>query len=788
MKYALSWLTDYVGLKSDIETLADRLIMTTAEVEEIIEPPLSLTSGVVAEVTAVEPHPNADRLRLVTVRSPRGTDTVVCGAPNVAVGQRVPFLPAGSFYAGDGGSFCKLETATIRGVKSSGMLASERDLGLSGVHEGIMILPGATSITTPLAVACGFDRPVLDLEITPNRGDLLSYWGLAREVSFIDKTRLKEPALLSIAGSGDHSTEPKIKLESEDCPRYAALVIDGLTVGPAPLYMQQRLRLSGIEPINAIVDVTNYVMLELGQPLHAFDWHLLTGSAKQPTITVRQAISGEKMTCLDHVERHLTKDDLVIANAHGPVALAGLIGGTDTAVHAGTTRVVLESASFQPSAVRRMSKRHNLRTEAVTRFEKEVDSELPVRALKRAAYLLKEICGGQPSGSVVDTGQAPARHRRLSVDLERASRILGLPITKASARQLCQIGFEVSDKKSTIVEVTVPSWRNDVTIEEDVYEELVRLVGYDKLPATLPNGPITPTGQDSTFNIHRTIRTYLAAAGLREVLSQAFISDQDARRYKYGDNLVRVMNPPTRHESFARPDLLPALINRLGRESLAGSADLQSFEIGHTFTRQGKDYLEADRLAIAVLTSDPQQTTRQLKGIITGLAQAANRQLEITFDKGPRHGYLTKPESIQINNEPAGLIGLVDATLIGSLKIRGKRSVIATEIDLSAIMAAPLEMTRYAAPATYPGATRDLTVYFDASQTYHQAFTTAQKQQPELAITLTCVDCYETAERKGFTLRLVYRAADRTLTDQEIAQAQQKFTAALDAAGLHIKK
>ena len=786
MKYSLSWLTDYVTIKSDAETLSDKLTMTTAEMEQIIDVPLSLQSGLVAEVMAVEPHPNADRLRLVTVKTSRGKNTVVCGAPNVAVGQKVPFLPAGSYYAGDGGSFCQLQTATIRGVSSAGMLASEHDLGLSTDHSGIMILPSETPIASSLAKACGYDQPVIELEITPNRGDLLSYWGLAREVAFIEKTRLKEPPLLSLKTDNDTLT-PNIKIESDGCRRYTALIIDGLQNGPSPAWLQLRLRQSGIEPIDIIVDVTNYVMLELGQPLHAFDWHRLTDDGRQNKIVIRAAKSGESLACLDKVTRRLSSSDLVIANEREAVAMAGLIGGSSTAVHEGTTRIVLESASFDAPTVRRMSKRHNLRTEAVTRFEKGVDTELPVRALKRAAYLLKEIAAGEPLATVADSGQKPARHRQISVDIERAAHVLGLPVTKATVRQLCQIGFEISDKKSTIVEVTVPSWREDVTIEEDIYEEIVRLGGYDYLPTTIPSGPIRPTGPESLFGMHRELRRWLAANGYREVLSQAFISDEDAKRYDYKSELVTISNPPTRHESFARPDLLPIMLNRLAREALGGATEIASFEIGHTFRLEGKHLIEGDRLAIAVLTMDAPAAARQLKGVLESIGQALQLNVVIEFGRANHHKYLDVSESVLINHVPVGLIGLANDELRRSLKIRGRRQLVAAEIDLSPLAAAVFTPTTYAPAAAYPGITRDLALRFAPEISFASAYAQAIKLAEQPLQSVTCLEVCDD-ERKGFTLRLRYQLADRTLTDQEVEQALSEYLKRLKDAGLSLAK
>lgn len=784
MRYALSWLNDYVNLKSDPNVLAERLVMTTAEVEEIIAAPAPIKTGVIAEVLSVEPHPNADRLRLVTVRSRRGTDTIVCGAPNVAVGQMVPFLPAGSTYVGDGGSFCTLETATIRGVKSAGMLASEHDLGLSDDHSGIVTLPPETSINTTLAAAFSLDRPVLDLEITPNRGDLLSYWGLAREVAFLEKTRLKEPALLSIKDNGDKDHTPHVVISDAGCVRYTALVIENLTNGPAPSYIQHRLRLSGVEPINAIVDITNYVMLELGQPLHAFDYDKLAEHQQRPDITVRKAVKGERLGCLDHVERHLTRDDLVIANSDGPVALAGVIGGKETAVQSNSTTIMLESASFKPGDIRKMARRHGLRTESANRFEKQVDLELPVKALKRASYLLKEICGGEPAGGVIDSGQAPARHRRLAVDLERAGRILGLPVTKAAARQLGQIGFEVTDKKSTIVEISVPSWRDDIVIEEDIYEEIIRLIGYDQLPATLPNGPLSPTSKDNLFGLHRAVRRYLAAAGLREVVSQAFMSDLDAKRYGYGDTLIKLTHPPTRNESFVRPDLLPGLINRLTRESLSGQNKLASFEIGHAFTRTAKGHVEADRVAIALLTDDPLTAARQIKGWLAGLPAAVERDLEVSFDRGPTHHLLESTQAVVIGLEPAGLIGVVPTRLTSALKLRGRRQIVAAELDLAPLIAAPMSSAAYLAPSPYPGISRDLTVRFDATMSFASAMRLIEKASPPLAVNLAAFDCHETDKEKSVTYRLIFRANDRTLTDGEVDDALGGFIGSLRRVSL----
>lgn len=773
MKYALAWLREYTAFNSDPEKLGERLIMTTAEVEESLDAPLPVQDAVVAEVIKVSPHPNADRLRLVTVDTKRGEREVVCGAPNVLVGMKVPYLESGSRYQDDSGEYRVLASATIRGVTSNGMLASEHDLGLSNNHDGLLELPADSTLHTSVAELLGWQLPVLNLEITPNRGDLLSYLGLAREISWLEKTRLDEPRLLgNIDTKGGRESRVKVSLQTPGCHRYAALVIEGLQNVPSPLWLRNRLRQSGIDSINAAVDITNYVMLELGQPLHAFDAAKLTPHrGNQLEITVRPGQKGDKLACLDHKTRSLDADDLVIASGSTAVALAGVIGGEETAVTEATTTVLLEAAIFDPGTIRRSSQKHALRTEAVTRFEKGIDPELPVKALKRAAYLLREVCGAEPAGPISDSGAVAQRRHRLTVDLTRASRVLGIPLNKKGVQAaLRAIGFEAVGKESNYLEISIPTWRLDIQSEEDIYEEIVRLTGYDQLPSTLPAGPIAPHRGESSFELHRQLKTQLAAHGLREVVSQAFISDTEAEEFNYPPKtLLRVANPPSRHETYTRPELLPALLKRLARDSRENET-LSCFELGHVF-RQTKDaHTEADHLALAVLTSDPLQATRQIKAWLQTLPSAAHRLATVTFEGSTsRHpSYLAAAESIKIDQAAAGQLGPISTAQLKRLKIRGRRFIVAAEIDLAPLFAAPTGLLAYRPVSTYPAVVRDVSLRFSSKINYGVVVKLIETVRSSLLESREITDIYEDNETKGLTVRLTFRSNDRTLRDEEV--------------------
>jgi phenylalanyl-tRNA synthetase beta chain len=481
MKVSLTWLRDYVPLTVPVEELARRLTLGAAEVEEIIRVGDWDGRVRVAEVLRVEPHPNADRLRLATVSLGDREQTVVCGAPNVAAGQRVAFGEEGAvLVSGKTGERMTLKASTIRGVESAGMVLSEKELGLSDAHEGILELPPDAPVGVPLRDYLG--DTVLDLSTWANRPDLLSVLGVAREVAALTGQTVTEPDLAYPEAGAPAAERIAIDIEDPDlCSRYVGAVIENVTVGPSPQWMQDRLLAAGQRPINNVVDITNYVMLEYGQPLHAFDYDHL----RDQRIIVRRARPGETLTTIDGSARELDPEMLVIADGGGAVAVAGVMGGAESEVSETTRTVLLEAANFYGPSVRRTAQRLKMRTEASARFEKGLSPELPPLGARRAVQLFIELCGGTAAPGLVDA--YPGRRPPVRVDVPgaRLRQVLGIDIPTARVRDvLTALGFRVDWIPPDRYAVHVPYWRTDVHHPDDVAEEVIRIVGYDDLPST----------------------------------------------------------------------------------------------------------------------------------------------------------------------------------------------------------------------------------------------------------------------------------------------------------------
>jgi phenylalanyl-tRNA synthetase beta chain len=486
VRVSLKWLADYVDVTLPPKELGHRLTMAGLEVETIERvggPPQAEDEQLVTvgQVLAVDPHPKADRLRLATVDYGGGEPlTVVCGAPNVAAGQKIAFARTGAtLIDGRTGKPAVLKPATIRGVESAGMVCSEKELGLSDEHQGILVLPDDAPVGTPLARYLG--DAILNIDLKPNRPDCLAMVGVAREVAALTGGDVREPE--HTYHEVDELASAKVSVEIADpdlCLRYVAGVVEGVRIGPSPQWMQERLIAGGMRPINNVVDITNYVMLEYGQPLHAFDFAKL----RSGKIIIRRARKGEKLVTLDGVERPLATDMLVIADAEAPVALAGVMGGFDSEVTEQTTTILLESANFHPANIRRTATRLKSRTEASTRFEKGLSPELAMLAARRATKLLVELAGGRALHGLIDVYPQPAQEVRNDLSLRRLEQVRGNDHPTSQVRTaLSSLGFGCRWQPPDLYQVRVPYWRTDVRIPDDLAEEVARIVGYDQIPS-----------------------------------------------------------------------------------------------------------------------------------------------------------------------------------------------------------------------------------------------------------------------------------------------------------------
>jgi phenylalanyl-tRNA synthetase beta chain len=576
----LSWLREYVDVELSPRALADALTMRGMEVSSIETAGGEWSNVVVGRLLAVERHPNADTLWLtrVDVGDAGGEVEIVCGAQNLEVGQLVPAALPGALLPGER----RIERSKIRGVVSNGMLCSAAELELGGDADGIHILGHGADLTPGAPLSEVVAETVLDVDVKPNRGDALSMVGLAREIAAMTGATLRLPAV-EVAET-DHATDAHVSVridEPELNPRFTARFFDGVVNGASPEWMQQRLLAAGMRPISAVVDVTNYVMHELGQPMHAYDADAVPGGQ----IVVRRARDGETLETIDHVTRRLDERMLVIADRERPIGLAGIMGGASTEVTEATTRVILESAVFHGPTIRNTARRLGLRSEASMRHEKGIGPDLPRFAADRAAQLIAETTGARVGSGIVDNDPGPHAPRVVSASVARMARLLGVPLTAEGVRDLlAPLGFEVAGAGDAM-QVTVPSQRLDVVVEADVAEEVARAYGYDRIPGRLPEASLPPYRPDPSGPRHQ-LRRILAGLGLDEVVTHALIGPGDlARTGLPGDrnDLVRLYNPLSEDHSILRPSMAPSLLGALAENARRRRPAAWLFDLGKVY-------------------------------------------------------------------------------------------------------------------------------------------------------------------------------------------------------------
>jgi phenylalanyl-tRNA synthetase beta chain len=611
MKVSLKWLRDYVDIKLANKELSERLTMAGLEVKGIQIIGGTWDNVVIGEVIALNPHPNADRLKLATVDLGTEQVTTVCGAPNIELGQRVTFARIGArLIDPHTEEIVLLKPAKIRGVASEGMVCSEKELGISDSHEGILVLPPEAPIGTPLSAYLG--DVIFDLDVTPNRPDCLSVIGTAREISALtgEPLRLSPIHYEELENSIDSFASVDIA-DSDLCPRYCASLITGIKIASSPSWLQQRLNSCGMRPINNVVDVTNYVMLEYGQPLHAFDYHKLKGRQ----IIVRRAGDGETITTLDGSERVLNPDILVIADKEGAIAVAGIMGGLDSEVTDKTDTILLESANFNQAAIRRGCSHLQVQSEASIRFDKGLNSELPLLPLKRATQLLVELAGGRAAKGIIDVYPGKSKPKPIPLTAREVERLSGLKVNIGEIiKVLKALGFECQESNSdSQISVSVPYWRSDVKCSADLVEEVVRIIGYEKVPITRLGSPLpqqksklSPSARQS--NLRKKLRNILTGFGFQEILTYSLVSLEKLQQLSPKLELkvppLKVANPMTREQEYLRTSLRAGLLSTLSHNQKFEQTGIKLFEIGKVFLPRGKE-LPEEREMLCVVLSGP---------------------------------------------------------------------------------------------------------------------------------------------------------------------------------------
>ncbi len=768
MKVVLSWLREFCPVDLSPEDVGELLDRKGMHVESIERPWDGLQGVVVARVLEVRDHPNSAKLCLARIDVGGTEREVVVGVRNMVAGDLVPYAGAGARVPGLPEPLSPRE---IRGVASDGMICSARELGISADHSGILILaPDGQEVGADVKSAYGLDEAVLDLEIETNRPDLLSMFGIAREVAGATGLPLSPPAVSVDETAGDASSAASVVVEDADgCPRYLARLIADVEVRPSPLRAQARLTAAGMRPVSSVVDATNYVMLEMGQPMHPFDLELLDGRG----IEVRRARSNERLVTLDDVERELVEDDLLIADHEKAVGIAGVMGSASAEVSATTTQVLLESAYFEPRGILRTSRRLLLPTEASIRFSRGTDPEGAGPAAARAARLMVEWGGGSVLRGAIDVGGPPPR-RHVSVRPSRASALIGHEVSAADvAEALERIGV-ATQKEDGVVVAEAPSFRPDLQREEDLIEEVTRVQGYENLRATLP-GIRQAGGLVPAHAFRRRVRETLVRAGLREALSLSFASQADLELMEQS-GAVAVANPPSADEPFLRRSLLPGLARALARTISRGALGGAMFEVGQVF-HPAEPVDERETVSVA-LTGPAEEglyaETRAFdffdaKGALEALMEALAIDDWRLTDRLDRPFHRGRSAAVAVAGEPAGVVGELDPRVAETLHLPARVAVF--EVDVGVLASRAGSGVTYRDVPRFPPVRRDLAFTLDATVAAADVRSALEDAGGDLVGSVQLFDVFEGGPLPAGTRSLAFsidiRATDRTLTDQE---------------------
>jgi len=807
MKVPVRWLKELVPTELSAERIAERLTLAGLAVEAITEIGATWDNIYVGVVERVEPHPNADRLVLATVDAGAHRLTVVTGAPNIAAGQKVALaLPGATLYNGHSEKprLITLKPSTIRGVRSEGMVCSEKELGLSEEHEGIMVLHPDAPVGMPLREYLG--DQVLELEITPNLVHAFSVIGVARELGALTDQRVRYPerAPLSVGGPGNLVT-----IEAPDlCYRFVGVVIENVTVGPSPWWMQQRLQAAGMRPINNVVDITNYVMLEWGQPQHAFDRDRL----REGRLVVRRARPGERLETLDQVVRELDSDTLVIADAERPVGIAGVMGGLDSEITEQTRTVLLETANFEMRSIRRTARVQRLRTEASARFERGLDPTLAWEAATRAVALFRQLVPGCCVTAVIDHYPHPRLPRPLCLPRSEIPRLLGVDFPDELVLDvLRRLEFQPElreDGGRNVIVVRVPTYRSDVTIAADLVEEVARVIGYHELPEVLPLGRTVPVEIPPDVRLVQAVQDTLVACGLTEVITYPMVDEATLRALlpggatfpdRYGfyprpdRDLVRAVNPIRPEWALMRPSLLPSLL-RSAAEHLKFNRAVAIFETGTVYLPRGLDELPEERRTLGCLMAGARHLRDlyceerpvdyfDLKGVLEALLPrigALDLQVRPLAHASLHPG---RAAEVLVKGQPVGILGEVHPDVVEAFHINPDTRVVVAEIDLQRLLEIGLEPPRLRLISRYQPVDQDFAVVVDEETPAADVADAISAGAGALAVSVRLFDVYRGAAipagKKSLAFRVTFSAPDRPLSDEELAHLRERIEAHL---------
>jgi phenylalanyl-tRNA synthetase beta chain len=789
MRVSMKWLRELVPVDLPAEELADRLDLTGTAVDAVETVGAALDGVVVGRIVTKERHPDAEKLWVTTVDVGAGEPVqIVCGAQNFEAGDKVPVATVGTTLPNG----VTIKKAKLRGVESQGMNCSATELGVGGDASGLLILPEDAPVGASFAEYRGLADVVLDLEITPNRPDCLSVAGVAREVAAVTGGTSTWPASVPEESGRPAAEDVSVKIDDAAlCPRYTARLIRGVKVGPSPEWLVQKLAAAGARPINNVVDVTNYVMFELGQPLHAFDAATIAKADGKAAIIVRSAREGETLTTLDGKQRQLSPDTLLITDPSGPIALAGVMGGEATEVSDVTVDVLLESACFDPASVSRTSRRLGLFSEASSRFEKSVDRSACAAAADRAADLIVQLAGGDAAPGIVDAYPAPLEPRRLTLRLGRANAVLGTTLgAHEVADILGRLGLGVADAGADTLAVTVPTFRPDLEREIDLIEEVVRVHGMGNVPSTVPTGPAGGLTREQVWR--RRIGEVLRGAGLNDTMTYSFADPADMERLGWdlgpGEVPVALLNPMSEEQAVMRWTLAGGLLRAVANNQRHGVDDIHVYEIGAVFvTAEGRKQPKERAVLGGALAGlwhrpswddvPPQLDFFDGKGVIESLAE------ELGIDR-LRFRATERPwlqpgrgADVLVGGDVIGWLGEVAPAVLDAFEARGP--VVLFELQLTPVVKAAVDVRTFADTPRFPAVELDLAIVVPEEVTAERVEQAIVSAGGKLLEGVRLFDVYRGAGvpegRKSLAFALTYRAADRTLTDEDVSPVHDKL-------------
>ena len=801
MLVSLKWLRDYVDIELPVQELADKLTMAGLEVDSINEIRPEFSGVIVGKIISLLPHPDADKLHLCEVSTGSEVLPIVCGAPNVAAGQKVPLARVGAVLPGG----YRIKSSKIRGVQSEGMLCSEEELGIGSDNTGIMVLPEEFKPGEDLSISEQFQDVVLEVGVTPNRSDCLSIIGIAREIAALTGKTLRYPEISFTETDEDINDITSVKILDPDlCPRYTARLVKNIKIGPSPLWMRQRLEALGLRSINNAVDVTNFVMMEFGQPLHAFDFRYL----EEGRIVVRKSTENEEFISLDGKSRILSANNLMICDGRKPVAVAGIMGGLNSEVQDDTETVLLESAYFDPSSIRRSSKQLGMSTDAAFRFERGIDPDGVVRALDRAAQLLAETAQGKIcKGHIDEYPRKLLTPVNIPLRSARIEEILGIKISLFETKSILEkLEMIVKDGEKASLLVNPPSFRTDIYREIDLIEEVARIHGYGNIPETQPYISEKPETRDLKMIVGEKTRTVFLGNGYTEVINYSFVSPESADLLNLepdgeGRRFVKIINPLTEDQSVMRTNLIFGLLGTMKRNVFSGSENLKIFEQGKIFIGRGQDELPIEKQRLAALASGARYSDfwratesldfYDLKGLLESLFENLKVR-EAAFIASGSIPFLHpgRAAEIFVNGRAAGFIGDIHPDVIEKMDLKRKAAVF--ELDAGLIASAFSEEIKFKGIPRFPAVTRDVAFILKSDIEAARAIEAANVQHQDLLDKIEVFDIYTGKNipegSKSLALRFTYRSAERTLTDDEVNKVHGAIVkAVLEATSAKIR-